>query len=103
MEQPTYLILTALAAGRRHGYGVVTDVEALTAGEVRLRAGTLYAALDRLAAAGLVADDGSEVVEGRHRRYYVLTPEGRTQLAAEAHRLARRSQAALRRLKMSTA
>ncbi|MFI7110127.1 PadR family transcriptional regulator [Nonomuraea sp. NPDC050227] len=43
---------------------------------VRLRAGTLYAALDRLHAEGLVAADREEVVDGRARRYYRLTSDG---------------------------
>ena len=98
MNQPTYLILTALAAGRRHGYGVIGDVSVMTNGAVRLRAGTLYAALDRLVAAGLVAEDGTEVVDGRNRRYYRLTESGSSSLAAEARLMASRSQVALRRL-----
>ena len=48
MQEPTFLILTALAAGAQHGYGIMTDVARISDGRVRLRAGTLYAALDRL-------------------------------------------------------
>src|SRR5580693_1669208 len=53
MQEPTFLILTALAAGAQHGYGIMTDVARISDGRVRLRAGTLYAALDRLNADGL--------------------------------------------------
>ena len=48
MQEPTFWILTSLAAGPRHGYGIMTDVERISEGGLRLRAGTLYAALDRL-------------------------------------------------------
>ncbi len=48
MQEPTYLFLASLAAGPQHGYGIMTDVTQISEGRVRLRAGTLYAALDRL-------------------------------------------------------
>lgn len=99
MREPTWLILTALAgAGRLHGYGITREIELLSTGRVRLRAGTLYAALDRLADEGLVEPAGEEVVEGRLRRYYALSSEGRRCLAVEAELRARVSSEALRRL-----
>jgi DNA-binding PadR family transcriptional regulator len=99
MQEATFLILTALADGSQHGYGIITEVAQISDGRVRLRAGTLYAALDRLRADGLVAVDGEEVVEGRLRRYYRLTPEGTKVLAAEAARLQANAAAALARLR----
>jgi DNA-binding PadR family transcriptional regulator len=99
MQEATFLILTALADGSQHGYGIITEVAQISDGRVRLRAGTLYTALDRLRADGLVAVDGEEVVEGRLRRYYRLTPEGTERLAAEAARLQANASAALTRLK----
>lgn len=81
-----YLVLAALAGARRHGYDVVRVVEALTDGRVRLGAGTLYGALDRLSTQGLVVDDGEERVGGRVRRYYRLTDDGTTLLEAETAR-----------------
>lgn len=98
MQEATFLVLTALAGHRRHGYGILTDVESISSGRVRLRAGTLYAALDRLRLDGLIEIDGEEVFEGRLRRYYRLTPEGKTQLAAEAARIQTHAAAALARL-----
>ncbi|MEW9546797.1 hypothetical protein [Nonomuraea sp. NPDC050783] len=47
-RKPALLILTALAAGPRHGHGIVTDALKVSSERVRLRAGTLYAAPDRL-------------------------------------------------------
>ena len=87
MQEPTFLILTALADGPQHGYGIMSDVAQISAGRTRLRAGTLYAALDRLQGEGLIAADREEVVEGRLRRYYRLTDAGRRAAGAEARRL----------------
>jgi DNA-binding PadR family transcriptional regulator len=73
-QEATFLILTALADGSQHGYGIITDVQQISGGRVRLRPGTLYTALDRLRADGLIGVDREEVVDGRLRRYYRLTP-----------------------------
>jgi len=76
VREPTYLILVSLDGGERHGYGITQDVLALSDGAVRLGAGTLYGALDRLVAEGLVAATRAETVNGRLRRYYELTDAG---------------------------
>jgi len=100
LREPTFLILTALAAGAQHGYGIMTDVARISEGRVRLRAGTLYAALNRLALEGLVEVDREEIVDTRLRRYYRLTPPGVQRLAAEVDRLSRTTAVASRRLKL---
>ncbi|MBG0565991.1 PadR family transcriptional regulator [Actinoplanes aureus] len=87
MREPTFWILTALAPEARHGYGVIQEVARLSGGRVALQAGTLYAALDRLAALGLVEPDREETVDGRPRRYYRLTSDGASALDAETARL----------------
>jgi DNA-binding PadR family transcriptional regulator len=99
LREPTFLILTALAAGPQHGYGVLQDVAAISGDRVRLRAGTLYAALDRLSADGWVRVDREEVVEGRLRRYYRLTDDGAARLATEVDRLRANTRAAEQRLR----
>jgi DNA-binding PadR family transcriptional regulator len=99
MQEPTFLILTALAAGMQHGYGIITDVARISDGRVRLRAGTLYAALDRLRADELIDVDHEEIVDGRLRRYYKLSDEGGRRLAAEAARLQANATAAITRLR----
>jgi DNA-binding PadR family transcriptional regulator len=98
MHEATFLILTALVDQPRHGYGVIQEVAELSAGRFRLRPGTLYGALDRLTADGLVRIEGEEVVDGRLRRYYRLTSTGAKELADEADRLRRNVDAATRRL-----
>jgi DNA-binding PadR family transcriptional regulator len=100
LQEPTFLILTALAAGAQHGYGIMTDVGEISAGRVRLRAGTLYAALDRLGAEGLVEPEREEIVDGRLRRYYRLTPAGGSRLESEVDRLRVNATVAARRLSL---
>jgi DNA-binding PadR family transcriptional regulator len=87
LREATYYVLAGLLEGPRHGYGIAQAASELSEDRVRLSAGTIYGALDRLTAEGLVAPAGEEVVAGRLRRYYRLTGEGRTALAAEAARL----------------
>lgn len=99
MREPTWLVLTALAGvDRLHGYGIIKEVETLSQGRLHLRAGTLYATLDRLVGEGLLRCEGEEVVEGRLRRYYCLSAPGRAELTAEAERRQRIGRLALRRL-----
>jgi DNA-binding PadR family transcriptional regulator len=98
LQEPTFLILTALAAGAQHGYGIMTDVTGISGGRVKLRAGTLYAALDRLADEGLIEVDREEVVDTRLRRYYRLTPPGAQRLTAEVERMRAATTVAARRL-----
>jgi DNA-binding PadR family transcriptional regulator len=103
MQEATFMILTALAAGSQHGYGIITDVHAISAGRVQLKAGTLYAALDRLRADKLIEVDREEIVDSRLRRYYQLTPAGAELLAAEAARLQANAHVAMSRLKPAAA
>lgn len=98
LREPTFLILAALAPAPLHGYGIISEVAALSGGRLALRPGTLYGALDRLADEGLVEPDREEVVDGRLRRYYQLTETGAGLLAAEAQRLRDNADAAQRRL-----
>lgn len=101
MHEATFLILTALVDQPRHGYGVLQEVETLSGGRVRLRASTLYDALDRLADDGLIEISGEETVGRRLRRFYRLTGEGRASLAAEAERLRHNAEVAVARLAAS--
>jgi DNA-binding PadR family transcriptional regulator len=98
LQEPTFLILAALAEQPMHGYGVIQEVATLSAGRVTLRPGTLYGALDRLVEQGLVDQDRDEIVDGRLRRYDRLTDEGAAVLTAEADRLSSNAEVAVRRL-----
>ena len=99
LSEHTFLILTALASGAQHGYGVIEEVLTISDGQVRLYAGTLYAALDRLRQAGLIEVEREEVVQSRLRRYYRLTQSGAQRLADETARLRRHTDVARTRLR----
>jgi PadR family transcriptional regulator PadR len=103
MREPTFLILTALVVRALHGYAVIQEVADLSGGRVVLQAGTLYAALERLTVEGLVAPDRTEVVDGRHRRYYRLTDGGAQALAVDADRQRQNAATAVKRLRARTA
>ena len=101
LREPTFFMLTALADEPRHGYGIIQEVERLSEGRTRLRAGTLYAALDRLGEEGLIEIAREEVVDGRLRRYYRLTQVGSSTLEVESKRRMMISKEALRRLRLA--
>ncbi len=84
MTVQAFFVLSALADGPRHGYGIVGEVAELSRGRIRLKIGSLYGVLDRLAAEELIEPDREEAHDGRLRRYYRLTRLGRQALAEEA-------------------
>ncbi|MET7134006.1 PadR family transcriptional regulator [Cellulosimicrobium sp. MI9406] len=98
MTEQAYLVLLALSGEPLHGYAVIRSVRDLSDGRTRLGAGTLYGNLDRLVAAGLVEPTGEEVVDGRMRRYYRATDDGRRAARAETLRLAELAERARRSL-----
>jgi DNA-binding PadR family transcriptional regulator len=69
-NDPTLLILTSLAAGPKHGYGLLQDIEGFAG--VRLGPGSLYGAIGRLEDRGLIEAVG----EADRRRPYKLTAAG---------------------------
>jgi DNA-binding PadR family transcriptional regulator len=84
-----FYILLALAEHPTHGYGIVVATEERSGGRIRLDTGTLYRALDRLRAAGLLAEgEAAAQDDSRRRCLYHLTVLGREVAAAEAGRLA---------------
>ncbi|GAA1982171.1 PadR family transcriptional regulator [Catenulispora subtropica] len=98
LQEPTLLLLTALADQPRHGYAIAQEVLAISDGRVRLRTGTLYTALERLVQEGLIEVDSEQTVGGRLRRAYRLTRLGGGVLAAEVERLRATAAEAERRL-----
>src|SRR5579871_6239678 len=78
------MLLAVLEAGPRHGYAIVEEICRRSDGEFDLAEGTVYPALHRLEAAGLLSSRW-EVVGGRRRRVYALSNNG---LAAMRERVA---------------
>ncbi|SEM81846.1 Transcriptional regulator PadR-like family protein [Streptacidiphilus jiangxiensis] len=98
MQEPTLLLLTALADEPRHGYALMQEVAEISNGRVRLRTGTLYGALERLQREGMVRVEREEVVDGRARKVYALADPGAVALAEETARLRAVAEEAERRL-----
>ncbi|MDQ2816027.1 MAG: helix-turn-helix transcriptional regulator [Actinomycetota bacterium] len=76
------LLLASLANGPLHGYAVREALRAGSCARFDLPTGTIYPALRRLEAAGLVRGTWSEA-GGRRRRTYELTPAGRQRLSRD--------------------
>jgi DNA-binding PadR family transcriptional regulator len=89
LRQVEFHILLSLAAGERHGYGIIRDIEAR--GEPSVPdVGTMYRALGRLVEAGLIEAAARRPAPDRddeRRNYYRLTSTGRRVARAEARRL----------------
>jgi DNA-binding PadR family transcriptional regulator len=82
------LMLTMLAAGERHGYGIRQDILDHSGGLIELEAGNLYRHIRRLEANGLIQPSAQRHAADDERRiYYRLTPFGRRVLGAEMMRL----------------
>ena len=87
----TFHILVALADEDRHGYAIMQDIAQRTEGAIKLGAGTLYRSIQRMLEQGLVAEISTRPareMDDERRRYYRITPFGRTVAKAEARRLA---------------
>ncbi|MFG1887247.1 PadR family transcriptional regulator [Micromonospora sp. NPDC049051] len=76
------LLLAVLEQGPLHGYAIIDALRERSDGQLDLPTGTIYPALRRLERAGHVASTWS-TVNGRERRTYQLTDEGRRALAGE--------------------
>ena len=82
-------MMTMLAAGERHGYGIRQDILEHSQGQIELEAGTLYRHVRQLESAGLIEASSQRHDPGDDERriYYRLTPFGRRVLTAEMLRL----------------
>lgn len=83
------LMMTMLAVGERHGYGIRQDILEHSGGRIELEAGNLYRNIRRLESSGLIEASSQRHDPGDDERriYYRLTPFGRRVLTAEMLRL----------------
>ena len=70
------LLLSLLADETMYGYRIVKEMERRSGGYFRFKEGTLYPALHRLEAAGLIQGQWQEADSGVARRYYSITAKG---------------------------
>ena len=89
LTETAFFILLSLAATPKHGYGIMKEVEAMSAGRVVLATGTLYSALRRMLKDGWIerVEDDLPGSDSRERKFYRLTDLGRCILALETERL----------------
>ncbi|MDQ2832118.1 MAG: PadR family transcriptional regulator [Chloroflexota bacterium] len=91
-SEPALLILVSLAPGAKHGYAIMEDIKTMTGTE--MRAGTLYAALNRLERHSLIEPLPAE----DRRKPYRLTAEGATALHDQLTNLGSFAKMGLQRL-----
>jgi PadR family transcriptional regulator PadR len=79
------LILSRLARGTAHGFGIAEDVRRASDEVLRIEEGSLYPALQRLETQGLITSTWGMSERNRRARYYTLTPRGRKQVGVEVN------------------
>jgi len=81
-------VMLSLAAGERHGYAILKDVQRQSNQALRFGPGTIYGTLQRLMEAGWVEETTAPAAAvDERRRYYRLTRGGRAALSEEVDRL----------------
>ena len=79
----TPLVLAILADGESYGYAILKRVREISGGEIEWTDGMLYPLLHRLRRLGYVTAEWRTPPEGRRRRYYAITDDGRAALAEQ--------------------
>ena len=77
------LILKSLATEPRHGWAIAKRIQAASGDVLQIKQGSLYPALHRLEAQGLIRAEWKESETGRESKFYSLTKTGRAQLETE--------------------
>jgi PadR family transcriptional regulator PadR len=80
------LILRTLAWGPQHGYGIANAIRSGSGDILRAETGSLYPALHRLEKQGSIQAEWRQTENRQRAKYYILTPAGKQQLAAEHQR-----------------
>ena len=77
------LILKSLSAGANHGYGIATRIHQLSDDVLKVEEGSLYPALYRMEAQGLIESEWALTENNRKAKFYRLTRKGRAAAQAE--------------------
>ena len=75
------LVLSVLTEGESYGYALIQRVRELSAGKIEWTEGMLYPVLHRLEKAGQIKARWKTADSGRRRKYYSISPRGKTALA----------------------
>jgi PadR family transcriptional regulator PadR len=76
----TVLILSCLAKGPSHGYGIVKELDSMSESYFQMREGTLYPHLHRLEEDGLIEGYWETTAGARERKMYQITTKGNGEL-----------------------
>ena len=85
-----FQLLLALREGEQHGYALMQRVEELTDGGVHMGPGTLYGAIKRMLADGLIEETDERpdpALDDQRRRYYRISAAGERACAVEVQRM----------------
>ena len=77
------LLLSILAGGESYGYEIMQKVRELSGGHIEWSEGMLYPVLHRLEREGLIESEWKDSENGRERKYYSLSSDGRKALNTE--------------------
>ena len=77
------LILSILKMGESYGYQIIQRVKAISGGELEWADGMLYPVLHRLEKEGFILSSWKLSDNGRMRKYYQITDQGREALEVE--------------------
>lgn len=80
------MVMKALAAEPRHGFGIARWIEAVTGDRLRVEEGALYPALHRMERRGWLTSDWRRTEHGRRARFYSLTAAGEDELSRQVKR-----------------
>lgn len=78
------VLQTLTVMGSMHGYGIARRIEQVSANEVLLNQGTIYASLVRLEQRGWISSSWGTSGNNRKAKFYSITAAGRRQLVADA-------------------
>lgn len=79
----TPIVLAILAEGDSYGYAILQRVQEISGGRLNWTDGMLYPVLHRLERLEHIEARWETAENGRRRKYYRITPRGRTQLDKE--------------------
>ena len=82
----TPLVLSVLCEGESYGFAIVKRVRELSGGDLGWCDGVVYPLFHRLRRLGYLETEWRTLPEGRRRRYYAITDDGRAALARRQRR-----------------
>ena len=77
------MILSILLGGENYGYQIIQNVKRISGGTLEWSDGMLYPVLHRMEKDGFVRSQWKTSDEGRLRKYYTITEEGKIELMKE--------------------